>query len=300
MIMKKYILKFSFLVLGLVCSTAQIFAQARPNVSQYFQNPYFVNPAYAGKVKGISLNMDYSFKPDNNQGSLKNQFFTADVNLKKSGLGLTLQNQENGLLSTKIAKITYAYHLKVTEKMDLHFGLSSGLTQERFDFENFSSNDVNDISDPLPAEFNNRKASFNVDFGTALTTDKFSLQMSVTNLRKVANSTSFNLADRVWYAAATYKFEMGNTWQLESVLAYSKSDFLKNRIDAGVRVNVLDEQVSLIGMYRSDKIFSTGLALKIAQGIFAQGAYNSSFTSYNLGNNGMFEFALRLNIKGAQ
>lgn len=294
--MIKNICKYSFLTFGLICSAIEIFAQARPNVSQYFQNPYFVNPAYAGKAKGVSLNMDYSFKPNNNQGNLKNQFFTADFSQKKSGLGLTLQNQENGLLSTKIAKLTYAYHLNVTDKMNLHFGLSSGLTQERFDFESFSLNDVNDVNDPLPAEFNNRKASFNVDFGTAITSDKFSLQMSVTNLRKVANGTSFNLVDRVWYAAATYKFEIDKTWELEPVIAYSNSDYLKDRVDAGMRVNVLDDQVSLIGLYRSDKIFSTGLALKIQQGIFVQGAYNSSFSNYNLSNNGMFEFALRLNF----
>lgn len=300
MMMKKYNSKYLMFLLGLIGFVSQASAQSRPVISQYFQNPYFANPAYAGKDKGISLNMDYSFKLNNYQGNLKNQFFTADINLKKSGLGFTLQNQESGLLSTKIAKLTYAYHLKLSDHMGMHFGLSSGLTEERFDFEGFSSNEMNDNTDPLPAEFNNRKASFNVDFGAAITADKFSLQMSVSNLKKSSNNTAYNLSDRQWYAAATYKILANRTWGLEPIVAYSKSEYFEDRVDAGMRLSILEEQVSLIGLYRSDEIFSTGMAVKLLQGVFVQGAYNSSFSSYNLSNSGMFEFALKLNFKGKQ
>lgn len=273
-------------------------AQTRPVIAQYFQNPYFVNPAYAGRDAGFSLNMDYSFKSNNTQGGLKSQFLTADVNLKKSGLGVIVQNQENGLLSIKVAKLTYAYHLKLADKVAMHFGLSTGLTQERFDFEKFAMNDMNDNTDPLPAEFNNRKASFNVDFGTAITADKFSLQLSVTNLRKeVVNNTT--IMDRIWYTAASYQFFSSQMVKVEPIVAFTKNENFNDRVDAGMRLHILNEHISLLGLYRSDKVFSTAMALKLSQGIFIQGAYNAAFSNYNLTNNGIFEFALKANFKGS-
>jgi len=296
--MKRYIYKFSIVALFISSSGMQLMAQSRPVIAQYFQNPYFVNPAYAGKDGGFSLNMDYSFKNNNNQGNLKNQFLTADVNLKKSGLGFIVQNQENGLLSIKVVKLTYAHHLKLADKVRMHFGLSSGLTQERFDFDQFINNDMNDNSDPLPAEFNSRNASFNVDFGTAITADKFSIQMSVTNLRKViVNNT--NISDRVWYTAATYKLISNQMVQIEPVVAFTRNENLNDRVDAGMRLHILNEQVSLLGLYRSDDVFSTAMALKLSQGIFIQGAYNAAFSNNNLINNGVFEVAIKANFKGA-
>ena len=275
----------------------EVHAQSRPIIAQYFQNSYFVNPAYAGKEKGLNLNTDYSFKTNSNQGGVKSQFLTADVSLKKSGLGLTIQNQENGLLSVKVAKLTYAYHFKLSDKIGMHFGLSSGLTQERFNTDDFFLNDVNDNTDPLPADFNSRNASFNLDFGTAIISDKFNLQFSVVNLRNVkVNNT--DISNRFLYTAASYKLFSTKLAMLEPIVAYTKIEGIDDRFDAGMRISVLDEQVSLLGLYRSDGVFSTAMALKLTKGIMIQGAYNSAFSNYNLTNNGVFEVSLKLNIKG--
>jgi hypothetical protein len=136
-----------------------------------------------------------------------------------------------------------------------------------------------------------------VDFGTAITADKFSLQMSVTNLRKVLINNT-NISDRVWYTAATYKLFSNQMVQIEPIVAFTRNENLNDRLDGGLRLHILNEQVSLLGLYRSDDVLSTAMALKLSQGIFIQGAYNAAFSNNNLINNGVFEVAIKANFKG--
>jgi len=294
--MKSYIYKFSTLIIALICFETQISAQSQPMMSQYFQNPFYINPAFAGLESGYRLNMDYSLKSNQNQGKMQNQFFSVDAQLKKSGLGLSFQNNENGDLSTKIAKIAYAYHVKLSEKAGLHFGLNSGLTQERYDI---GLNEVNNPNDPLPVEFNDRKPIFNVDFGTVFTTDKFTFQLSISNLKKVINATDKNLLDQVYYTSASYKIqsEKSGNWEIEPIVSYSKSDYFNDRVDAGLRFSLLNDQFSVIGIYRSDKIISSGIAFKVLPTIVLQGSYNSGISN-ELNNSEMFALAFKVNFKG--
>ena len=294
--MKSYIYKFSTLIVALICFETQISAQSQPVIAQYFQNPFYINPAFAGIESGFNLNMNYNFKSDQNQGKLQNQFFSADAQLKKSGLGLSIQNNENGALNTKIVKIAYAYHVKLTDKSNLHFGLSSGINQERYDFD---LSGANDLSDPFPNDFNNRKPTFNVDFGTVFTSNKFTFQVSISNLKKVINATSNNLSDQMYYSSASYKIQSkkDNDWAIEPTIAYSKSDFYADRIDAGLRLSLLNEQFSVIGIYRSDKIIATGIAFKVMPHVILQGAYQSGISN-SFSNSGMVDLALRINLNG--
>ena len=138
-----------------------------------------------------------------------------------------------------------------------------------------------------------------MDFGTVFTSNKFTFQVSISNLKKVINATSNNLSDQMYYSSASYKIQSkkDNDWAIEPTIAYSKSDFYADRIDAGLRLSLLNEQFSVIGIYRSDKIIATGIAFKVMPHVILQGAYQSGISN-SFSNSGMVDLALRINLNG--
>lgn len=291
--MNKYT-KHSFyttLIFGLVFLSLSTFGQLKPIAAQYFQNPYFSNAAFAGAHKGFNLNLAYSFKSENLQGASSLQSFSGDFGAGKSGLGIVFQNDKNGLLSTKTFKFTYAYHVKISDSKSLHFGISPSLTQVRFDVDNAQ---IADPSDPFPAEFNSKKADADVDFGTALTSNKLTLQISLPNLRKFIAGSDDGAFNQVRYLAASYEFGNPDTWTAEPIIAYSKITNAPSRKDLGLKLNFMDKQFSVLSLYHSDKSFSAGASVFLKkQGFVIQGVYNTAQKIYTVQNKGALELSLR-------
>jgi type IX secretion system PorP/SprF family membrane protein len=288
-------LKLSLLMAILQVVSFQSFAQSRPTITQYFFNPYVVNSAFAGSEDGLGLNMSYRFNVENRQGAASTQIVSTDVKANKSGFGMLFQNDKIGLLSTSQFKFTYAYHLKLADKTQLSFGASSNFTQTRFDINAATINDVDDV---FPAEFNNRKAQMDFDFGTVLSAEKFTAQISLPNLRQTlsqADKVSFNQS---LYAAVSYKFanDNDNSWGVEPVLAYTVLHNTTNRADVGLRLNILESQIGLLGLYQSDNSFSGALNINLKQGFSLLASYNSTRLISNLAGINTFELAIKTRL----
>lgn len=303
--MKKYSFHFYFaarliLVVAISLVSQLSYAQLRPIYAQYFQNPYFVNPAFAGEAKGLDLNMVYSVNANNAQGgaSVRSDFqaVSASVKAGKSGFGVIFQNDRAGLLSSKQIKFTYAYQVQLNEKSNLRFGLSPGFSNIRVDIESAM---ITDQDDPFPMEFNNRKSNFDVDFGTALTSKNFTLQVALPNLNQLIGDKENEGFNQVAYLAANYRIGLSkqdNGWNIQPMIAFAKIQNTKSRVDIGTKINFIDDAVGFLGLYHSDQSFSTGLNVNLKQGFILQAVYHSSSAVFNRVQRDAIEFGLKTNL----
>jgi type IX secretion system PorP/SprF family membrane protein len=303
--MKKYSFHFYFAAkLSLVVTMSLIsqlsYAQLRPIYAQYFQNPYFVNPAFAGEAKGLDLNMVYRVNSNNAQGgvSVRSSFqaVSASVRAGKSGFGVIFQNDRAGLLSSKQIKFTYAYHVQLSEKSNLRFGLSPGFSNIRVDTESAM---ITDLDDPFPIEFNDRRSNFDVDFGTALTSERFTLQVALSNLNQLIGDSENEGFNQLAYLAANYRIKLSsqdNGLNLQPMIAYTKIQNTKSRVDIGAKINLVDDAVGFLGLYHSDKSFSTGLNVNLKQGFILQAIYHSSSAVFERVQRDAIEFGLKTNL----
>lgn len=286
-------LKTSLLVVMLNVISFASYSQIRPSITQYFFNPYAVNSAFAGTEAGLGLNLAYRFNIENIQGGVATQILSADAKANKSGFGFLFQNDKIALLSTKQYKFTYAYHFNLAEKTSLNFGASSNFTQKRVDI---NAATVTDADDTFPAEFNSRKAEMDFDFGAALTSEKFTAQFSLPNLKQTLSQKDKIQFNQILYATVSYKIAKNDDWNLEPILAYNVLNDTKNRADLGLRLSILENQIGLLALYQSDNSISGALNINLKQGFSILGSYNSTKLISNLASINTFELAVKTRL----
>ncbi|RZK37491.1 MAG: type IX secretion system membrane protein PorP/SprF, partial [Hymenobacter sp.] len=139
-------------------------AQLNPFASMYFQNQYLSNPAMAGIEEGLNLNLAVRQQWATLPGSPKSQFLSGDYNAGKHvGLGLSISNDQTGLLRQTMAVATYAYHVILGgNNQQLNFGLSAGVSSQHINY-----NEVNgDEGDVQVDRYNNQNRAYpDGDFG---------------------------------------------------------------------------------------------------------------------------------------
>lgn len=140
-----------------------------PVWTQYLaDNDFVISPTYAGigdnfriRANGLTQWVGIKNAPDNQ--ALYADFRIAD----RSGVGLSLYNDENGNTHQKGVKFSYAHHLilNYTAKMFLSFGLSYNINSFRIAIENFESIDGTPIIDPaITGDRSRSNHNFDVGF----------------------------------------------------------------------------------------------------------------------------------------
>ncbi len=112
-----------------------------PEFSQYYANPLYLNPAYAGAIECGRLGLNYR----NQYPSLSNAYVTYNVSYDQnlsainSGFGLLIMSDaqgDGGLVRTSAAAF-YSYNLKVTDQIDIRFGAKGAYYQEKLNWNKF-------------------------------------------------------------------------------------------------------------------------------------------------------------------
>ena len=170
---------------------------------------------------------------------------TADVRIsERSGLGLTLFNDQNGYHAQKGAYITYAHHINFNDNIvlskrpypskydeidQLSFGISVGGIQNSLDQTTFDLVDY----DPLISGLMENTGYFNVDVGMSYVTSKYYAHLTVKNLlfaphdlygdfeyNKNRDSTNF----KRFVASLGYVFYTDTPWSFEPSTLFQYSD----------------------------------------------------------------------------
>jgi len=129
-IYKDFVLKKSILILFVLLFVGwKASAQQDPMFTQYMHNPVSINPAYAGSRGTLNFVAMHRQQWVGIDGAPKT--LTLSVNSPflgyNVGIGLSLIHDEIGPIKQTGIYADYSYHLKVTTKTKLAFGLKGGL-----------------------------------------------------------------------------------------------------------------------------------------------------------------------------
>lgn len=169
------------------CAAIPAIAQQDPLYSQYINNPFVLNPAYAGLTNNLNASISYRKQWAGFEGSPTTVNANGHLSLfnNKMGLGLMVVSDKIGTTSVTEAYSSYAYRIRVTSHKTLSFGLQAGLIN--YHTENDELN-LQNPGDPLfSGEPSQSKPSMGA--GVILTSQKFFFGLSVPRMLPTKMST---------------------------------------------------------------------------------------------------------------
>jgi type IX secretion system PorP/SprF family membrane protein len=269
-------------------------AQLNPLGSQYYNNQYLVNPAFAGEGQGLKVNAAYRRLWSGIPGSPLTQNVTVDYGMGKVGLGLNVNNESSGLLRQTRAVASYAYHLPLDSgRNHLSFGLSLGVMSQRVQQEDINGN-PNDIT---VGEYNGQRTYLDGDFGAAFVSGGLTVQASIPNLKSFFKKDVVKLADMVtFFSAVGYAFRLQDGMELEPKVAYRGVRGFDNMVDVGAQFSLSQKRFLVMGMYHSNQSATFGLGMDIAKRYLVSGMYTTQTSQLSGYTNGSFELNLRVNL----
>jgi len=284
-----------------LCSGLTAHAQLNPLADSYYQNQYLSNPALAGSTNVLKVNLGLRQQWSDIPGAPKTQSLTAAYgSTGKVGLGLSVQNEETGLIKRTAAKGTYAYHLPLNDgSQKLHFGVSLGFSDDRL-MSGMIEGLPNDVA---ISRFNERKIYLDGDFGLAYTSDRLSIQAAIPNtkifFKKDNSETAADLA--TFYAAVSYKVFFPDALDgsaLEPKIAFRGVNNFDHIIDAGANFTLANNALNVMAMYHSTKSTTLGLGVNVKSFGTLTAAYTSSTAELQGYTNGYFQVGVQLNFFG--
>ncbi len=282
------------LMMGLFSVAQNAQAQIRPLGGQYYENQYISNPAFAGMTQGLNVNMSYRNQWRSIPGSPVTMAFTGDYRHEKVGLGISVYNDNAGLIGRTRVMGTYAYHLPLNgDNRSLHFGVSLGMMKEKLD-----NNNIIAAPDDISAQnFNQRKAFVDGDFGIAFTNERFTLQGALPNLKKFMQKDDQNTVDgSTYFVAASYKIGTSlDVVSIEPKISFRGAKDIDNIWDLGTNVKLENNILSFLGMYHSDKSSTFGVGVTYDR-YFIQGYYTSQLAGERQRTGGDFEINIKIKL----
>jgi type IX secretion system PorP/SprF family membrane protein len=143
--MKSY--KFLYFIVLLLLTSNEILAQD-PTFTQFYANPIYLNPAFAGSNKCPRFNTNYRNEWPNLSGNYVTYSASYDAYSKSvnGGLGFlaTFDQQGKGTINTGMIGLIYSYHLQVNRKFSMLFGARAGYYQKSLDRDKLTFGDMID------------------------------------------------------------------------------------------------------------------------------------------------------------
>ena len=122
-------------------------AQQDPLYAQYMNNPFLLNPAYAGFQNNLSTSVGYRQQWSGMEGP-KTFNVTADMSImnRRGGAGLVIVTDRIGASSRSEIMTAYSYKIPLSTSTTLSFGMQGGIIHYKIDYSKLA---VYDLNDPL-------------------------------------------------------------------------------------------------------------------------------------------------------
>lgn len=119
-----------------------------PQFTQFYANPLYLNPAFAGTARCPRICMNYRNQWPLLSGRYETYSFSADMHMDALGGGLgvlvTTDDQAHGTLKTTNASLIYSYQAVINRKFSLKFGLQATYMQKALDVNSLNFGDMID------------------------------------------------------------------------------------------------------------------------------------------------------------
>jgi type IX secretion system PorP/SprF family membrane protein len=119
-----------------------------PTFTQFYANPLYLNPAFAGSFGCPRFAMNYRNQWPSLSGNYVTYSASYDQYVKSisGGLGvlMTHDQQAQGTFNTSMLGLIYSYHLKINRKWKMMFGARASWYQKFLDWNKLTFNDMID------------------------------------------------------------------------------------------------------------------------------------------------------------
>lgn len=273
----KLMKKIYLLPLVVILSTASLFGQQDPQFTQFMFDRLSVNPGSAGSQDAICATL----LGRKQWSGFTGQPNTALLNLSgaiesiKSGIGATVYLDEIGPQTTTLARLSYAYHLKLGGSTKLGLGAAVGVISSHVNYKwvayDYNANGLSGIGtgigDPGIPEGSQSATTFDASFGAYLYNPKYYAGISAVHLNEGDLSDMNIQVARHLYVMAGYNFDLTpNLVLTPHVLA--KTDLASTQLDVNATV-----------MYANT--FWLGVSYRLEDAIAPMAGYNYEFPGGN-------------------
>lgn len=208
-------------------TTLNAFAQD-PTFSQFFSNPMYLNPGYAGTTGGSRIATNYRNQWPEISGNFVTYSASYDqpINFLSGGVGIHFMSDYagNGIIINNVINGMYAYNLNLGENLHIRPALSFGYGQKKLDTSKLTVYDpVSNSIVPLVLE-DDTKGYFNMGIGLLVAYKKLAFGFSIDHLNEPNegfNSTS--KLPRKYTMHCNYQFDLSEKIKLTPSLIYQNS-----------------------------------------------------------------------------
>jgi type IX secretion system PorP/SprF family membrane protein len=147
----------------------------------YLENPYLLNPAYAGN--NAYLNSSFVIRQTSASIPGAPAYYNLSVEspiYKSMSLGTRLISQSEGLFNVLSGYLDYAYKLKLSQHQSLSFGISAGFQSRQVKYSDIIAEDPNAIIEVVSKNYEG--FSFETGAGMVYQINKLGVSLSIPQL----------------------------------------------------------------------------------------------------------------------
>lgn len=273
-------------------------AQQESMYTHYMYNTLWLNPAYAGTRDALTITgihrsqwVGFDGSPNDQTITMHTPFFNG-----KMGAGLSLLNDKIGPTKSTILAIDYAYHVQLSKKSKLSFGVK-GLM-------NFYSNNINalKLDNQIDNSFtdNSQRILPNVGAGVYYYRERFFAGLSTPKLME--NKLITNSIGVLSKEQRHYYFIMGTVLKLSSAVKFKPTLFIRATaaapIEGDLTANfIFSDKFTLGAMYRTGDAVGALLGYNITDALALGYSFDWSMANTTgKYNSGSHEIMLRYDL----
>ncbi|WP_442590646.1 PorP/SprF family type IX secretion system membrane protein [Pedobacter sp. AW31-3R] len=302
-----------------------VYAQENPRFTQYIFNNYLINPAISGIDNYIDVKLGHRTQWKGLQGApvtnyisvhapIGDDFVRSSINsfgggynpLSRSyvnqytsaephhGIGFYAITDKAGQIRQTNASVTYAYHIGLSNTLNLALGVSGGFSSIGVDVPNIR---VDNTSDPLLSADYNNKIRPDVGAGLWLYTPKLFLGVSAKQLLGYRSATENNANNLItyqmtsFYGTAGYKIFIDEDIAAIPSIMVSYTANTPTAIDGNVKFAYQD-RLWIGGSYRNNDSFSFLAGFNMASLVNLSYSYDVTTSGLRSVNSGTHEIVL--------
>lgn len=326
--MKKYYFTFLFL-LGM----SGLWAQQRPQYTQYIFNNYLINPAITGIENYTDIKAGYRNQWTGLDGAPVTMYFTAHTPIGNKfiqgdpmsqpangedpmsrsyvqdyqaapahhGIGFTVVSDKAGPITQSNYNLTYAYHLGITSNLNLSVGVAAGLASINL---NTSQITLENALDPAIANGNTNQLKPDLGLGVwAYSATYFvgvSAQQVLPQTLYFSSNSTYNQSKTVphYFVTAGVKLFLAEDITLLPSVMFKYVKPVPNTFDLNLKM-AFQDKFWIGGSYRRNDAIAAMAGINV--GSFLNFGYAYDFTTSNLNNvsNGTHEIILGIMLNNA-
>jgi len=222
-------------------------AQTYPNYYQFFSNPYFYNPSFAGSNDFTELDLIYRKQWSGLEDAPElNAFSIQHPTEKNISLGFNFYTEKSVVLRSSAGFLTFAYKVRFTPDSYLKFGISGGLGVSNLDLEAIANSGTDISTDPALANAIGTTYALKGNFGVHYRFKNFTLGFSLPSLFNsnendsvAVNDVKFSQLDDQIYTLG-YKAPIGTQFSIEPYVLYRKITDFQDQKEASLLVHYKD------------------------------------------------------------